>query len=95
MKKVINPSHYTASKIEPIDFMKAVLTEEEFTGYLKGNIIKYVSRERLKNGDEDKAKALFYMEMLNGIDPRKRALDNEIAQMTRDYYESEGEQWLK
>lgn len=58
---VKNPPHYAAYKIQPIEFIKSVLTPEEFTGYCKGNILKYVSRERLKNGKEDLEKARQYL----------------------------------
>lgn len=68
--KVNHPSHYNSGSIEVIDFIKDQLTEEEFRGYIKGNILKYVSRERHKNGDEDLEKAVFYLRFLLGDDPR-------------------------
>lgn len=40
----INPDHYKVGGIETIDYMKAKMTNEEFIGYLKGNILKYTSR---------------------------------------------------
>jgi len=61
---VNHPSHYTQGGIETLDYIKAKLTEEEFCGYLKGNIFKYVSREGLKNGVEDLKKARFYLDKL-------------------------------
>ncbi len=36
--------------IETIDFIKAKLTEEQFKGYLAGNVIKYLSRFEHKVG---------------------------------------------
>jgi len=63
-EKVNSPDHYGSNDIEPIDYMLDQLTEEEFRGYIKGNIIKYVSRERLKNGDEDLRKASYYLNLL-------------------------------
>ena len=62
--KVNHPNHYTSGKIEVIDFIKDQLTEEEFRGYIKGNLLKYISRERHKNGDEDLKKAQFYLNFL-------------------------------
>jgi hypothetical protein len=59
-----SPQHYTSGDIECIDAIKAALTKEEFRGYVKGNIVKYVWRERLKNGDEDLKKAFKYFEFL-------------------------------
>ena len=62
--KVNHPSHYTSGKFEVIEYIKDQLTEEEFRGYIKGNLIKYISRERHKNGDEDLKKAEFYLHYL-------------------------------
>lgn len=69
--KVKHPSHYTSGNIETIDYIKDQLTEEEFRGYVKGNVLKYVSRERHKNGDEDLRKAQFYLDFLLGEDQRE------------------------
>lgn len=64
---VNHPNHYTMGQYEVIDVIKDWLTEEEFRGYIKGNALKYVSRERLKNGDEDLKKTIFYLNyMVNG-----------------------------
>lgn len=60
----INPNHYKTGGIETFDYMQAKLTSHELDGYMKGNIIKYVSRERLKNGTEDLKKAQWYLDKL-------------------------------
>lgn len=65
---VNNPSHYTSGAIECIDAIRAALTPEEFRGYLKGNITKYIWRERLKGGAEDIAKAAWYISELKKVD---------------------------
>jgi hypothetical protein len=65
--KINHPSHYTNNKIETIDIIKDSLTAEEYRGYVKGNILKYVIRERYKNGDEDLGKARWYLSNLLGI----------------------------
>lgn len=39
-----NPSYYKLGGIEPFEYMRSKMTSEEFQGYLKCNIIKYVSR---------------------------------------------------
>lgn len=50
MNMVDSPSHYQLfPEQEVIDLIKAVLTEEEWKGYLKGNILKY----KLRAGDKD------------------------------------------
>jgi hypothetical protein len=40
------------------------LSSEQYKGYLKGNIVKYISRADMKNGLEDYQKALLYVEWL-------------------------------
>jgi hypothetical protein len=68
MKKEDNinhPKHYCEGGIETIDFIKAKMTKEEFRGYLKGNILKYVSRANFKGkAVEDFKKAKWYMDYL-------------------------------
>ena len=54
---VLNPKHYMQGSHECIDEIKAMLSPEEFKGFLKGNVIKYRYRANLKNGKEDLAKA--------------------------------------
>jgi len=61
---VNNPSHYGQGSIECIDYIKDFLTEDEYTGYLRGNVAKYLHRWRYKNGIEDLKKARWYLEAL-------------------------------
>ena len=68
---VNNPSHYEldivdyqGALVQAIDVIKAVLTEEEFRGYLRGNLLKYHLRANKKNGDEDIQKADMYSNWL-------------------------------
>ena len=63
---VNSPPHYTQGGIECIDAIKAALTPEEYRGYCKGNIIKYIWRERHKGQDESVAKAVWYAKRLIG-----------------------------
>lgn len=58
---VISPAHYTAGNIETIDYIRDKLTKEQFIGYCIGNVLKYVSRYRLKGGKEDLQKAQVYL----------------------------------
>ena len=58
---ISHPTHYIMGGIETLDFIKAKLTPEEFKGYIKGNCIKYIVREGMKNGLEDFEKAEFYL----------------------------------
>lgn len=61
---VERPEHYNSYPIETIEAIAGQSTSEEFEGWLKGNIIKYVSRYKVKNGSEDLAKAHFYIKVL-------------------------------
>lgn len=64
MKNNINPNHYKTGGIETIDIVKAKLSKQEFLGFYKGNIIKYVTRANYKNGLEDYKKAQWYLDKL-------------------------------
>jgi hypothetical protein len=57
----INPAHYKTGNIEVIDY----ILDKDFN-YIEGNIIKYVSRWRHKNGVEDLMKAQWYINKLLG-----------------------------
>ena len=64
--KVNSPDHYKLRglDIEAIDVIRGALTENEFRGFCKGNVLKYTIREGHKNGDEDLKKAKKYLEFL-------------------------------
>lgn len=66
-KDAINPSHYTSGGIETIDYLEAKLNQQEYEGFLRGNVLKYVSRYSLKNGIEDLRKAEWYLKRLIGV----------------------------
>jgi hypothetical protein len=62
---VNEPSHYKTGKIECIDAMEAMLTPEEFIGYLRGNAFKYLWRYQHKGkAYEDLQKAQWYLNRL-------------------------------
>lgn len=52
---------YKHGDVECIDAIRAALTPEEFRGFCKGNILKYVWRESYKGGDGDMVKASDYI----------------------------------
>lgn len=63
----VEGSHYKEMPVQPWSVMEAVLTYQEFVGYLKGNIIKYSMRQGLKTaGDAEKAK--HYIEKLQEVE---------------------------
>ena len=62
---VNNPSHYNLGSVECIDAIEAMLSTEEFIGYLRGNSLKYRWRFRYKGKPlEDLKKANWYEERL-------------------------------
>ena len=64
MTDVRHQKHYEHQTIQPIMYLQSALTPEEFKGFLKGNIIKYLSRAEQKNGVEDYMKASSYAQWL-------------------------------
>jgi hypothetical protein len=60
-KDPLNPSHYTDGGIDTIAFIQSKLSPSEFRGFIKGNVLKYLSRERLKGGNTDLGKAAWYL----------------------------------
>lgn len=63
---VKSPVHYTFGDIECIDAIKAQMSDDEFAGYLRGNVVKYVWRYRDKGGVGSLEKARWYLERLIG-----------------------------
>lgn len=68
---VNSPPHYGQGRIECIEYIKDFLSRDEYTGYLRGNIAKYLHRWRYKNGIEDLKKARWYLEALIQQQSRK------------------------
>ena len=60
----VSGSHYTEMKLQPWHAIKALLTREEWGGFLKGNVIKYAMRQGRKAGSDDAGKALHYLDKL-------------------------------
>ena len=63
---IINhPQHYNMQGLEAIDIIQASMTDEEFRGYLKGNILKYIIRYKHKGKPkEDLLKSSWYLNIL-------------------------------
>jgi len=59
MKDNINPNHYKQGNIETIEYIL-----DQKMNYLEGNVVKYISRYKKKNGLEDLHKAKWYIERL-------------------------------
>ena len=78
----INPNHYIFGGIETIEYLKAKLTPAEYRGFLKGNVLKYVSREAEKNGLEDLKKAKWYLDKLIEVEnDRKLSLVGDVEKI--------------
>lgn len=75
----INQKHYTATTVQPIEIMQMHLTAEEFQGFLKCNIIKYVLRAGKKDEVEREIdKVVQYAKWL------RQALDGKIIDPMED-----------
>lgn len=81
---MINPEHYKHGGIETIEYIEAKMSKEEFYGYLKGNALKYISREGLKSEQimskiEDLKKAHWYIERMIQVHQKEIAVLEAVA----------------
>ena len=63
----IGGTHYKDMPVQPWVVMEAVLTHDEFIGFLKGNCIKYCMRQGHKQGSDDGGKLAHYVDKLNEV----------------------------
>lgn len=63
LEKQVGGNHYKKFKIQPIEYIHANNLD-----FLTGNIIKYASRHRFKNGAEDVRKIIHYAELILKLD---------------------------
>lgn len=63
-KDMVNHLNHYAGNIEVIDYIRDKLTPEGFTEYCCGNVLKYISRWRKKDGIQDLKKAKVYLEWM-------------------------------
>lgn len=64
MDDVNKPVHYNNGNVECIEAIHAASTKEEFEGYLRGNVLKYIWRYRYKDNLKDLRKAQWYLNKL-------------------------------
>lgn len=57
--KQVGGDHYRRMRIQPIEFITA-----NNLGFCAGNVVKYISRYKHKNGREDLLKARHYIDLL-------------------------------
>ena len=63
----VGGTHYVSMAVQPWEVMEAVMTREEFIGFLKGNIIKYSMRQGKKEDTDDVGKLQHYMAKLKQV----------------------------
>lgn len=61
---MIMPDYYKRDGIETIDVLRTILSEDEYRGFLIGNIFKYLVRYRKKDMVNDLQKAETYLAWL-------------------------------
>lgn len=66
--------HYRTQAIQPVEYIHA-----NKIGYFEGNVIKYVTRWKLKNGIADLEKAKHYLELLIELETKDAAVSQEKA----------------
>ena len=82
---VNSPIHYAdGNGVECIDAIEASMSTEEFKGFLKGNVQKYVWRYSQKNGAEDLKKAKWYLERLIKLREFEEAMEKATEETTRE-----------
>lgn len=59
LSKQVAGDHYKSVAIQPVQYIHA-----NGIGFFEGNVIKYVTRHRAKNGAEDIKKAIHYLNLL-------------------------------
>ena len=67
---LVNPNRYKGKDGKDLlqVFEESLLTDEEYKGFLKGNVYKYVKRYEFKNGKEDLEKATVYLKKLHDFE---------------------------
>lgn len=55
----VGGTHYQNLKIQPVEYIHA-----NNLSFFEGNVVKYVTRHRMKNGEEDIKKAIHYCKMI-------------------------------
>jgi hypothetical protein len=66
LDKQVQGNHYKDLPIQPVEYIYA-----NALGYFEGNVVKYVSRWRKKNGIADLEKAKHYIELLIELESRR------------------------
>ena len=71
LSKQVAGNHYKDLPIQPVEYIYA-----NALGYFEGNVVKYISRWRKKNGIADLEKAKHYIELLIELETRDYKTDD-------------------
>ena len=66
LKEQVGGDHYSKLAIQPVEYIN-----KNNLSYLQGNVIKYVTRYKDKNGLQDLQKARHYIDMLIELEETK------------------------
>ena len=66
LRKQVGGDHYSKLAIQPVEYIN-----KNNLSYLQGNVIKYVTRYKDKNGLQDLQKAKHYIDMLIELEDKK------------------------
>ena len=73
----VGGDHYRSKKVQPWDAMESWMSPEQFEGFLRGNVIKYIARYKDKDGLKDVQKARHYLDKLLECLEARSGLRNE------------------
>ena len=59
----VGGSHYKIMEIQPVEYIY-----KNNLGFIEGNIVKYITRHKEKNGIEDLRKIKHYLELLSELE---------------------------
>ena len=65
LNEQVGGDHYKNKKIQPVEYIHA-----NSIGFFEGNVIKYVTRWKNKNGIKDLEKARHYLDLLIELEQR-------------------------
>lgn len=70
LAKQVGGEHYKNQAIQPVEYVHA-----NNLGFFEGNVLKYITRWRYKNGVADLEKAKHYLELLIELESRRVSLE--------------------
>ncbi len=77
LDKQVGGGHYKDLEIQPAEY-----NQRNKLGYCEGNVVKYVTRHKLKHGRQDIEKAIHYLEMLLDFEYPEETLAKEGRSMS-------------